>query len=424
MLDTVRFTLQEDAHLIESLQCLSDYDAFTVLKKAISYQFITESALRQTGKQASSMLFNSFLHMVHSTEEHTTDDLALSNTLVSWKFKRMPVASDGNCLFTSVAMALIHHFQSGQLDANITLTRLGLLENDHGNPEAISRALRSAVVDEWLGDNADHYQGFCTGDIRAHAEEYRSSGEFAGDLGDLMVMTVANLIRVPLVLFTNVENMPTMVITPSLSVACTQFPLYLVFNAAGPGHYDYAVPTESAVANKLCTTSKPLKCSCGRKSNFQGVSCSADKLGHCRCPCARSNLPCNEACCCKGCSNKYGQKPEPSTKRRRISYDNQRQQLRGVSSKDYMESISEQVSIGSLSSLEVFIIQAIITFAILNGVSITPEYVHGAFGDVSLISKSCSTLDMPIYVRSLRYIANYLKSIHQQFTLFYKLFKQ
>ena len=269
ILDTVRFTLQEDADLIESLQCLSDYDAFTILKKAISYQFITESALRQTGKQASSMLFNSFLHMVHSTEEHTTDDLALSNTLASWKFKRMPVASDGNCLFASVAMALIHHFQSGQLDANITLTRLGLLENDHGNPEAISRALRSAVVDEWLGDNADHYQGFCTGDIRAHAEEYRSSGEFAGDLGDLMVMTDANLIRVPLLLFTNVENMPTMVITPSLSVACTQFPLYLVFNAAGPSHYDYAVPAESAVPKKLCTTSKPLKCSCGRKSNFR-----------------------------------------------------------------------------------------------------------------------------------------------------------
>ena len=114
----------------------------------------------------------------------------------------MPVASDGNCLFTSVAMALIYHFQSGHLDANITLARLGLQEKDHGNPEAISRALRSAVVDEWLGDNADHYQGFCTGDIRAHTEEYRSSGEFAGDLGDLMVMTVVNLIRVLLLLFT------------------------------------------------------------------------------------------------------------------------------------------------------------------------------------------------------------------------------
>ena len=73
-----------------------------------------------------------------------------------------------------------------------------------------------------------------------------------------------------------------------------------------------------------------------------------------------------------------------------------------------MESISEQVSIGSLSSLEVFIIQAIITFAILNGVSITPEYVHGALSDVLLISKSYSTLDMPIYVRSLCYIANHM----------------
>ena len=43
-------------------------------------------------------------------------------------------------------------------------------------------------------------------DIAAHAEEYRRSGEFCGDLGDLMVMAVANIIRMPLLLFTNVEN--------------------------------------------------------------------------------------------------------------------------------------------------------------------------------------------------------------------------
>ena len=41
ILDTVWFTSQEDADLIESLQCLSDYDAFTQ-----EGQFITESALQ------------------------------------------------------------------------------------------------------------------------------------------------------------------------------------------------------------------------------------------------------------------------------------------------------------------------------------------------------------------------------------------
>ena len=82
-----------------------------------------------------------------------------------------------------------------------------------------------------------------------------------------MVMTVANLIRVPLLLFTkfNAENMPTMVITPALSVACTQLPLYLVFNAAGQGQYDYAVPTES-----IPLSFKPLKMFLWKESQFSG----------------------------------------------------------------------------------------------------------------------------------------------------------
>jgi len=157
--------------------------------------------------------------------------------------KRITVNGDGNCLFTSVATALIAQLQSGHLDVKATLTRIGVQEKDCYNPVVVARALRAAVVDEWLGETSDHYQGFSSVDIRSHAEEY--SGEFAGELGDLMVMIIANIIRLPLLLFTNVENIPILVITPSLSIAETPLPLYLVYNATGPGHYDYAVPEES-----------------------------------------------------------------------------------------------------------------------------------------------------------------------------------
>ena len=178
-----------------------------------------------------------------------------------------------------------------------------------------------------------------------------------------MVMTIANIIRLPLLLFTNVENMPILVITPSLSIAETPLPLYLVYNATGPGHYDYAVPEESLQEQRL---------------------------------------PCHETCRCESCSNTHGQKPKPSTRRRK-AYDNHRQQLRGISGVQFMVSMNEQVSAGSMSSLEVIVIQTIIIFTILNGVDITAEHIFSAYNILS-VSKPCSTVDMPLYVRSLRFI--------------------
>ena len=94
------------------------------------------------------------------------------------------------------------------------VSRIGLDENDFMDPVAESRALRTAVVDEWLGENSDHNQGFTTVDIRSHAHQYRLNGEFAGDLGELMVMTVANILHIPLLIITNIQNMPVLVMSP------------------------------------------------------------------------------------------------------------------------------------------------------------------------------------------------------------------
>ena len=330
-----------------SMESLSYIEAFAILKKAIGCYFISESIVEKgpsvSVKQVASVMFDSFLHTGEQISESISpDDAALTNTLTSWNFRRIAVNGDGNCLFTSVAMGLIANINSGQIEAKAALARLGVEEKDSTDPVAVARALRSAVVDEWLGENLDHYQGFSTVDIAVHAQEYRCSGEFGGALGDLMVMTIANIIRMPLLLFTNVGNMPIMVITPSLTVADTAIPLYLVYNATGPGHYDIAVPQETQEKK-----SKPIKCSCGRKSNFKGVTCSSDMLGYCRCPCSRAGEPCGPLCHCKDCNNKHGQKPKPTTTRRRKAYDNQRQQLRGVSSTDFMASMNEQVSVGS-----------------------------------------------------------------------------
>ena len=67
--------------------------------------------------------------------------------------------------FTSVVISLIAHIQAGHVNSMLTLARLGLQECDFMDPILVSRALQTAVVDEWLGENSDHYQGFTTVDI-------------------------------------------------------------------------------------------------------------------------------------------------------------------------------------------------------------------------------------------------------------------
>lgn len=146
-----------------------------------------------------------------------------------------------------------------------------------------------------------------------------------------MGMAIANILRIPLLTFTNIQNMPVIVTTPSVCVTETPVSLYLVYNSTVPGHYDYAVAEESSQCK---TIEKSVKCCCGRKSNFKGVSCSTDTHGNCRCVCARAKLACGELCHCRCCENVNGQRPTPSQTRR--SYDNHRVQLRGVSGAEYM----------------------------------------------------------------------------------------
>ena len=63
---------------------------------------------------------------------------------------------------------------------------------------SLSKLLRCLVVEEWQSENADYYQGFVTIDILSHAEQYLNNGEFSGDLGDLIVVILANILQSPI----------------------------------------------------------------------------------------------------------------------------------------------------------------------------------------------------------------------------------
>ncbi len=400
---------------------------FAILKEAVSLFYICNKLQQQSSVQGKLeggklLVFNSFLAMASSSEPNT-NDVSLDNALHSWNFERMSVAGDGNCLFTSVANLLIQSYESGVTELIEIFSELNISSEHYDDVDRIAAALREATVEEWLGDNCEYYQGFTTDDILVHAQQYRLSGEFAGNLGDLMVMTITNIIRLPLFLFTNIPNMLTILVSPSLSTPISNVPLYLVFNAAGAGHYDYAVPVKPQQTSVVHVedTDKEKKCSCGRKSSYQGISCSRDKHDNCRCPCARQKVPCSDRCRCKCCKNEFGERPLPCTTRRRKLYDTSRHELRGKPGIEYLASVNEDVTVGKLSTLETIIIQCLLIYTIQNGLELTPTLIHTMYTGVLTASQLCQSIDFPIYDRSIRFITNYLKAIHVAIQLFQNL---
>ena len=159
--------------------------------------------------------------------------------------------------------------------------------------------------------NIDFYQSFVSVDLASTCEQYSASGEFEGELGDLMVVTLANILQHPIVIFTSVSDMPVLCYTP---FDCNNSsPLFLTYTQSGPGHYDYAVPKSQD--NDEVANTKSIRCTCGRKRNSRGEACSI-----LRCVCLRSGQACSHMCTCKFCTNSFGTHPPLSSTRRRVPY--------------------------------------------------------------------------------------------------------
>ena len=75
-----------------------------------------------------------------------------------------PVPGDGNCLFTSVSLALLQRLLSKDEKLAERLSALGLPMEQMHDIDTIAELLRRCMVKEWI-DNTDYYQGFVTTDI-------------------------------------------------------------------------------------------------------------------------------------------------------------------------------------------------------------------------------------------------------------------
>ena len=270
------------------------------------------------------LFFTSLVATIEGIQGNPTpadkEEKHLESVLTAWKCRRVPVTGDGNCLFMAIAMGIIDRIRSGDLSL---IHQLQLDEN--ATIPTIIMALRRQMVHEW--NTNDFYQAFVTLDISTISEEFLASGCFKGDLGDLIVLTLANVLHCPIILFTSISDMPIICIAPTVEAMNTTHPIFLTFFQSGAGHYDYAVPYKEDVMQARPTASTT-KCTCG---DFKGKACCTS-----RCTCIRSKKPCTSLCRCKGCGNILGARPPPSIVRRRIAYDSQRQPLCGQTGDSFM----------------------------------------------------------------------------------------
>ena len=155
----------------------------------------------------------------------------LGNTLEAWNFQHLEVNGDGNCLFVAIITSLILNREHPE---NQQITAINGMPAPLGNEVDIVRSLRSAVVAEWTGEHSSQYQSFLTvHQLNEVAENYLHMSE-------LILPALYNILSTPIVLFTNIDNLPIIVQYPTNTNNFNTETIYLTFDQLG-AHYGVAI---------------------------------------------------------------------------------------------------------------------------------------------------------------------------------------
>ena len=85
--------------------------------------------------------------------------------------------------------------------------------------------------------------------LNAKTERFREPGTFSGDIGDLVIKVSSDFLRIPILVVTSINGSPYVPFIPDEPVITK--PIYIAFNAYGPGHYDGTQANER-YASKVC----------------------------------------------------------------------------------------------------------------------------------------------------------------------------
>ena len=102
--------------------------------------------------------------------------------------------------------------------------------------------LRKIFVDKILGDRCTMYEHFVQpiDEYVTQSKKFLQDGFYNRAVGDLMPVAVATALLANIVIFSTHQDSHPMYVVPMAD--CPNGIIFLVYNPAGTGHYDAAVP--------------------------------------------------------------------------------------------------------------------------------------------------------------------------------------
>lgn len=183
---------------------------------------------------------------VHQAENDSDfHEQQLNQNLKNYNIHRVRVKGDGNCLFYALAEGLIYEMK---MDPNVFCLKLeefGLSLNI--SSREFADRLRKLCVDEWKSKEQFYSQFVNTEQISflKEVKKFSKSGVSDSTLGDIVPLTISNILNIEIVIFTSVSNLSRIDVKPESRHDMSSLPqkiIYLAYNQCGVGHYDAAYP--------------------------------------------------------------------------------------------------------------------------------------------------------------------------------------
>ena len=83
------------------------------------------------------------------------------------------------------------------------------------------------------------YYGFVTGtkeEIASKVNEFRGTGVFDREIGDVVMKACSNILRIPIMLITSSQSVPCVPFFPDDPLS--NDPIFIAYHCYGAGHYD------------------------------------------------------------------------------------------------------------------------------------------------------------------------------------------
>ena len=158
----------------------------------------------------------------------------LERTLAGFGLKIDPIKRDGDCAFRSVIKEITKRTTvNNDIKKHMESLQLSTLDED-----GTTFALRQLFVKELTEENCS-YENFVTGtkeELASKANEFRESGVFDREIGDVVMKACSNILRMPIMLITSSQSVPYVQFFPDDPIS--NDPVYVAYHYYGAGHYD------------------------------------------------------------------------------------------------------------------------------------------------------------------------------------------